>query len=185
MDIVLQAHIRDTNNLPGIRCNEASVCKECILRQVPCTHRQCDLSPDSKEDCPRQVCFYVHSDYMPDVYGSHDPKCPNWIILPGKLRDHLSAGQLGKQNTKSEKEVIAAYHGVTQRQQEAIKAMAGCVATGLATWETVAMQCACVEIEREEQRTRTAEDNLRRLGELRMSQPGELSLNGRPLTGSL
>lgn len=134
------------------------------MREVPCTHRQCDLSPQSREKCPRQVCFYVHGDWMPDIYGKHNPKDVNWLILPGKVREHLSAGKLGKLPHKDEAEVRQCYRGVTARQQDAVKSMAECVAAGFGTWESVAMKCACVEIEREEQLTRAAEENLRRMG---------------------
>ncbi|CAK4030868.1 Hypothetical predicted protein [Lecanosticta acicola] len=147
----------------GIRCNEASVCKECILREVPCTHRQCDLSPNSRAECPRQVCFYVHGDWMPDIYGGHNPKDPNWLILPGKLRERLSAGQLSKISHKDDAETTRCYQSVAARQATAVKEMGKCVQAGMGTWETVAMKCACVEIEREEQRTRSAEENMRRL----------------------
>jgi hypothetical protein len=70
----------------GIRCNEASVCRECVLREVPCTHRVCQVAPTSKEMCPREVCLYVHEDWMPDVYGQHNPCDPTWLVLGGRLK---------------------------------------------------------------------------------------------------
>ncbi|KXT04968.1 hypothetical protein AC578_10322 [Pseudocercospora eumusae] len=147
----------------GLRCNEASVCKECILREVPCTHRMCELSPNSKEDCPRQVCFYVHEDWMPDVYGKHNPSDENWIILPGRIREHLTAGPLGKLPPKREEEMLRCYQGVSFRQTEAKHALTHLVETGQATWETASMACKCREIEDEEQRAQAIEAKLRRM----------------------
>ncbi|KAF7185872.1 hypothetical protein HII31_12745 [Pseudocercospora fuligena] len=147
----------------GIRCNEASVCKECILREVPCTHRMCELSPNSKEDCPRQVCFYVHEDWMPDVYGNHNPGDDNWLILPGRIREHLTAGQLGKLPQKDGEEVLRCYQGVSFRQTQAKQALTHLVETGQATWETANMACKCREIEDEEQRAHAIETKLRRM----------------------
>lgn len=153
----------------GLRCNEASVCKECIMRELPCTHRQCDQSPNDRELCPRQVCFYVHANWMPGVYGTHEPNDPNWIVLPGKLRDHLSAGALSKLKPQNEAEVVRCYHGVNHRQQNAMVDMTKCVQSGQSTWESISMACPCAEIEYEEARARAAEENIRRMQQITLA----------------
>lgn len=154
----------------GLRCNEASVCKECILRETPCIHRMCDLSPYSKDACPRQVCFYVHQDFMPDVYGAHDPGDPSWLVLPGKLRDHLSAGGLSKLKPVSEAEVMRCYSNFARRQQNAIVEMTNTVAKGGQSWESMKFECPCREIEYEEQQAKIADDTTRRLKSMALAQ---------------
>ena len=88
------------------------------------------------------MCFYVHADWMPDMNGAHNPKDPNWIVLPGKLREKFSAGQLGKLPMKSEEEVMRCYEGVEARQRMAVEEMGRCVAIGMGTWETVQVSSA-------------------------------------------
>ncbi|KAK4499027.1 hypothetical protein PRZ48_009539 [Zasmidium cellare] len=146
----------------GLPCNEASVCKECILRLVPCTHRKCDLSPYGKDACPRKVCFYVHADHMPDIYGQHNPNDPNWIVLPGKLRDHLSGGALSRLPHMDQKEILRCYENFEKRQVDAFKGMESLVTKGLATWDTVVLACPCREIEWELQQKKIADEDTRR-----------------------
>lgn len=122
----------------------------------------CELS-DTKAGCPRTVCFYVHKDWMPNIYGQHDPNDENWLALPGKLREHLSSGQLTKVASRSENETLRCYQGVTERQLGAKNALLELVNSGAATWESACMACRCQEIEAEQNRTRAVEDRLRRL----------------------
>jgi len=44
----------------GLRCNEASVCEQCVAYEQPCVHRWCSISPTSKEGCTRPNCHYLH-----------------------------------------------------------------------------------------------------------------------------
>ncbi|USW54101.1 hypothetical protein Slin15195_G074200 [Septoria linicola] len=111
----------------------------------------------------RTVCFYVHADWMPDVHGAHNPNDKNWLILPGKVREHLSAGQLGKLSNKPEAEVRRCYAGVDQRQRMTREWMRELVESGQSTWENVGMACRCKEIELEEEKTRALEIKLRRM----------------------
>ncbi|KAF2161979.1 hypothetical protein M409DRAFT_27705 [Zasmidium cellare ATCC 36951] len=154
----------------GLRCNEASVCKECIIRLVPCTHRKCDLSPFSKDTCPRKVCFYVHADHMPDIHGEQNPNDPNWIVLPGKLRDHLSAGAISKMMPLSQNEIMRCFENYERRQQRGFADMQKIVASGQATWETVMLACQCREIEREQQQQKIAEAETRELEAMARAQ---------------
>lgn len=97
------------------------------------------------------------------LVGAHNPTDSNWLILPGKVREHLSAGQLGRLSPRSEAETLRCYQGVSQRQTQAKADMTQLVQAGVASWETVGMACQCVEIEAEEQRARDVEDRVRRL----------------------
>lgn len=66
----IPSRVKDLLTLCPLLPDEASVCKECILREMPCTHRMCELSPESRSGCDRAVCFYVHKDWMPDICES-------------------------------------------------------------------------------------------------------------------
>lgn len=100
---------------------------------------------------------------MPDVHGNHNPDDKNWIILPGKVREHLSAGQLQKTTSKTEEEIQHCYAGVSFRQQHAKKEIRRLVEAGEATWEMFNMHCNCKAMELEEEKTKALEAQLRRM----------------------
>ncbi|KAL9527393.1 hypothetical protein SMMN14_08848 [Sphaerulina musiva] len=158
----------------GIRCNEAAVCNECIYREVCCTHRRCELSPASREDCPRTVCFYVHEDWMPDLNGQHNPTDENWIVLPGRIREHLSAGQLTRINSRTEGETRRYHGGVLDRQLHAKKEIRRLVAAGEATWENFNMTCRCREIEFKEEKNKAIEMQMRRMAISRIGRQSSI-----------
>ena len=131
----------------GLKCNEASVCNECLLRKVPCVHHWCNQSQQTKDSCPGTSCRYAHQD---QVDALAKPNAPRWIVLQGKIQDHLSEGQLrNKWPHSSAAELAACAAGADQRQVDGFNAMWRCVNNGSCTWDTVntLIKCRCKEVE--------------------------------------
>jgi hypothetical protein len=94
------------------------------------------------------MCYYVHEDYMPNLDGVHDSAEPNWIILPGKLREYGCEGQVtrkaGKMNAEEQRSRVLR---TPSRQADAKRRIAECVEENGLDWDAVIMACTCVEDE--------------------------------------
>jgi hypothetical protein len=133
----------------GLKCNEAPVCQECMLREIACIHHSCRLSAKSRKDCLRSVCYYVHEDHMPDAQGIHNPADPDWIVLPGKLLEYGSAGHIARMaGTFSAEVQIARAIQTPSRQADAKRRILECVEKNAIDLESIVMTCTCVENER-------------------------------------
>lgn len=129
----------------GLRCNEASVCDQCIMLEVACVHRLCMPSPNSRAQCPRPICYYLHTDHMPDIQGTHHPEDPNWIVLPGKLKEYLSDGPLLERqevNTESP-EYRRKLASTPKLQHDAKRRIKRCVEQDRLEPEAIDIHCRC------------------------------------------
>jgi len=130
----------------GLPCNEAAVCDQCMLHEVACVHRWCQLSPEKQSECEMPTCRYVHRDSMPDSAQSL-----KWLILPGNLMGYLESERKGRMSRAPE-DLNLTVGGVNAKQTEAKKVMEDYVNEGNATLETVRMNCGCMEKELEKAR---------------------------------
>ena len=129
----------------GLRCDEASVCQQCQLHGVPCVHRWCLKSSESRNSCEGDGCRYAHRDHLPE----HDDKLPGYLICLGNLPEHLSKGRKRKLRwNKMHSTMDSHYSEVHQRQLTASAIMSVWAAEASeGTLETNHMPCGehCVE----------------------------------------
>lgn len=111
---------------------------------------------------------------MPDLNGQHNPTDENWIVLPGRIREHLSAGQLTRINSRTEGETRRYHGGVLDRQLHAKKEIRRLVAAGEATWENFNMTCRCREIEFNEEKNKAIEMQMRRMAISRIGRQSSI-----------
>ncbi|KAK3071037.1 hypothetical protein LTR53_009398 [Teratosphaeriaceae sp. CCFEE 6253] len=153
----------------GLPCDEDAVCSQCVHHEVACVHHWCKLSKDSKEECPRTDCHYVHKDHMPT---SEFLKGVEWLVVPGNLRGYMSAGRKGRLYGPNDSEHdtddgidgsdgnwdegeddvlgVSDIQSVKAIQEQGLADMTACVARREASWETVVLTCACVAQEQED-----------------------------------
>ncbi|KAK4550149.1 hypothetical protein LTR36_003116 [Oleoguttula mirabilis] len=97
----------------GLTCNEASVCNQCIFRQLGCVHRSCPHSAPSRATCSNPRCHYVHDDYQPQTDGE-----ARWILLPGRMPDYLVRGRAPDLSEEdAEEEGVCMRNGVLDEVQ--------------------------------------------------------------------
>lgn len=141
----------------GLKCNEGPVCQECIVREIACVHHICRISPKSRIDCTRSMCYYVHEDHMPNSDGVHDPADSDWIILPGKLREYGCEGQIMRMaGTVSVEEQHARVLRTPSRQADAKRRISECAEKNDLELDSVVMACTCVEDERQQKTLKEA-----------------------------
>jgi hypothetical protein len=89
---------------------------------------------------------------MPNSDGVHDPADPDWIILPGKLREYGCEGQImRKAGAVSAEEQYARVLRTPSRQADAKRRIAECAEKNDLELDSVVMACTCVEDERQQE----------------------------------
>lgn len=125
----------------GLPCNEAPVCDQCQMSGTACIHRLCDLSPASKDACPREECRYAHNDYLPVPFKPY--RVGDYIVLHGNLRGYLVDGRVARQEWADHD--ITDWRefdrGVIARRRRAWGDLARWVREGQGTWESLSHYC--------------------------------------------